>query len=84
MKIVNSNQIPTPYTVGVFCYSFNLTIYDFYLNYGSWRHIFHKGTPIDPGTTLNYLSWENLIVYTSQKVGVDTTEINICKNKKYH
>lgn len=71
MKIVNSNQIPTPYTVGNFCYSFNLTIYDVNLNYGSWRHIFHKGTPIDPGTTLNYLSWENLIMdFPIQNIGV--------------
>lgn len=60
--IVNYKKIQNPYMLGFFSYSFNLTIYDFYKNYGSWRHIFHRGTPIEAGTSLNYQSWESLIV----------------------
>jgi hypothetical protein len=58
---IPGNKISNPYMLGNFCYSFNLTIYDFYLNYGYWRHIFHKGTDIGSGSTLNYQSWENLV-----------------------
>lgn len=68
---VSGNKISNPFMLGNFCYSFNLTIYDFYKNYGYWRHIFHKGTPIDMGTTLNYQSWENLVKdIPNQVIGV--------------
>jgi hypothetical protein len=60
-RLIDGTKINNPYMIGNFTYSFNLTIYDFYKNYGSWRHIFHKGTPITPGTVLSYQSWENLI-----------------------
>lgn len=71
MTTVDSSKIQNPYMLGYFCYSFNLTIYDFYKNYGNWRHILHKGTPITPGITLNYQSWENLIVdYPMQTIGI--------------
>ena len=71
MIVVDGKKIQNPYMLGVFAYSFNLTIYDFYKNYGSWRHIFHKGTSIDSGNSLNYQSWENLIVdYPIQNIGV--------------
>lgn len=70
-KVIKNTQIQNPYTIGFFSYSFNLTIYDFNKNYGSWRHIFHKGTPIDTNIILNYQSWENLIVdYPMQSIGV--------------
>ena len=70
-KVVKNTSIQNPYTIGFFAYSFNLTIYDFNKNYGSWRHIFHKGTPIDTNTILNYQSWENLIVdFPMQSIGV--------------
>ncbi len=71
MTSIDSKKIQPPYMLGVFSYSFNLTIYDFYKNYGSWRHVFHKGTSIDSGTSLNYQSWENLIVdFPIQSIGV--------------
>ena len=39
-----------------FNYSIHTTIYieNYYNNYGSWRHIFHKGTPIQKGNILDY------------------------------
>lgn len=61
MTVVNGQKIINPYMLGNFAYSFNITISDFNLNYGSWRHVFHKGTPIATGTILNYQSWENLV-----------------------
>jgi len=71
MTVINGQKLENPYKLGYFCYSFNLTIYDFYKNYGSWRHIFHKGTPINTGQILNYQSWENLIVdFPIQTIGV--------------
>ena len=71
MMVIDATKIQNPYMLGNFAYSFNLTIYDFNKNYGSWRHIFHKGTPINNGTILNYQSWENLIIdYPVQSIGV--------------
>ena len=70
-QMINGIKIPNPYILGFFSYSFNLTIYDFYKNYGSWRHIFHKGTAIDNGAILSYQSWENLITdFPLQCIGV--------------
>jgi hypothetical protein len=70
-RVIDKLRIPNPYMLGNFCWSFNLVIYDFYKNYGSWRHIFHKGTDIPTGTILGYQSWENLIKdYPSQQIGV--------------
>ena len=39
-----------------FNYSIHLTIYieNYYNNYGTWRHIFHKGTPIEKDKVLDY------------------------------
>jgi len=71
MTTIDSSKFQNPFMIGYFTYSFNITIYDFYKNYGSWRHIMHKGTPIPPGTILNYQSWENLIVdYPVQNIGI--------------
>ena len=70
-KTINGTTIKNPYVLGSFAYSFTLTIYDFYKNYGNWRHVFHKGTQIDPGATLSYQSWENLVKdYPLQTIGV--------------
>jgi len=60
-KNLSGLKLSNPYTLGHFSYSFNLTIYDFYKNYGSWRHVFHKGTTLDDGKLINYQSWENLV-----------------------
>ena len=39
-----------------FNYSIHLTIFieNYYNNYGTWRHIFHKGTPIEKDKVLDY------------------------------
>ena len=70
-KTIDGKILQSPYMVGFFTYSFNIIIYDIYKNFGSWRHIFHKGTPIDNGVNLNYQSWENLVKdYPIQTIGV--------------
>jgi len=70
-RVLDGAKIMNPYMLGNFCWSFNLTIYDFYKNYGSWRHIFHKGTPITTGQILSYQSWENLVQdFPNQQIGV--------------
>jgi hypothetical protein len=70
-KHINAQKIQNPYTIGVYCYSFNLTIFDFNKNYGNWRHVFHKGSQITTGTVLTYQSWENLILdFPIQTIGV--------------
>ena len=70
-KVVNRMNLQNPYRIGYFSYSFNLTIYDFYKNYGSWRHVFHKGTEIEEGSIINYQSWENLVKdFPIQSIGV--------------
>ena len=68
---IDSVKLQNPYLIGFFAYSFNLTIYDFYKNYGSWRHIFHKGTPINRDIIIDYQSWENLVKdFPIQSIGV--------------
>lgn len=70
-KNISGLTLSNPYMLGYFSYSFNLTIYDFYKNYGSWRHILHKGTSIDDGKLVNYQSWENLVKdFPNQCIGV--------------
>lgn len=70
-RLLDGTKIMNPYMLGNFCWSFNITIYDFYKNYGSWRHIFHKGTPITTGQILSYQSWENLVQdFPNQQIGV--------------
>jgi hypothetical protein len=70
-KTISGINLSNPYEIGHFSYSFNLTIYDFYKNYGSWRHVFHKGTHINVGNFINYQSWENLILdFPLQSIGV--------------
>lgn len=70
-RAIDGTKIMNPYMLGNFCWAFNITIYDFYKNYGSWRHIFHKGTPITTGQILSYQSWENLVQdFPNQQIGV--------------
>jgi hypothetical protein len=59
-QIVDKVKFRNPYLIGQFSYSFTLTIFDFYKNYGVWRHIFHKGSGVDTNVPLNYQSWETL------------------------
>jgi hypothetical protein len=70
-RVLDGAKIMNPFMLGNFYWSFNITVYDFYKNYGSWRHIFHKGTPITTGQILSYQSWENLIQdFPNQQIGV--------------
>lgn len=70
-KTIDGKLIKQPYAIGVYSYSFTLTIFDFYEKYGVWRHVFHKGTKIDPTIPLNYQSWESLITdIPNQCIGV--------------
>ena len=70
-SVIKKEKLQNPFIIGYFAYSFNLTIYDINKNFGSWRHVFHKGTPIDTNTILNYQSWENLIVdFPVQSIGI--------------
>lgn len=70
-RLLEGTRIMNPYMLGNFCWSFNITIYDFYKNYGSWRHIFHKGTSITTSQVLSYQSWENLVQdFPNQQIGI--------------
>ena len=70
-KMILKEKIIDPFTIGNFAYSFNIIIKDFYKNYGYWRHIFHKGTHIEPSSLLNYQSWETLSKeIPNQSIGV--------------
>ena len=70
-KLVVANKLAEPYNIGNYSYSFILTIFDFYNNFGVWRHIFHKGTEIDDTAPLNYQSWETLTAaIPNQTIGV--------------
>lgn len=69
--LISNDKIIHPRMPGHFVYSFNLTIKDFYINYGKWRHVFHKGTNINTNQPLIFTSWENLILdIPFQSIGV--------------
>ena len=74
-KYVSNNVLMPPNIMGDFCYSFYVTIFDFYENFGSWRHVFHKGSsmiePEGSGYQLDYQNWENVVTdYPEQSIGV--------------
>jgi len=70
-QIIDKVKFSNPYLIGQFAYSFTLTIFDFYKNYGVWRHIFHKGSVIDTNVPLNYQSWETLSsAIPNQTIGI--------------
>ena len=71
IRNVKAEKIREPFQLGNFAYSVNIMITDFYKNYGYWRHIFHKGTPIDPSLGVVNQSWENLVKeIPTQVIGV--------------
>jgi hypothetical protein len=62
---LKTSSIPIPPLIDQFSFSFWLVIQDWYSNFSYWRHIFHKGTPIDSSKnrqfkTLVYYNWEKL------------------------
>jgi hypothetical protein len=73
---LNSSNIPIPPLLDQFTFSFWLVIQDWYSNFSYWRHIFHKGTPIDSSKnsqqkTLVYYNWEKLSNdFPEQVIGV--------------
>lgn len=70
-KVIKSSEIPQPIMPSRFNYGFYLYINDFYENQGKWRHILHKGTVLEPGQTLNYVYWEDLVkTVPEQTLGV--------------
>lgn len=84
---IKASEFIEPFTQGEFCYSFYITINDFYENFGVWRHVFHKGTEMDnsndTGYKLEYQNWENLSAdYPEQSIGVwlapFTNNLRIC------
>jgi len=63
--IIQSKEIPYPPFPDNFTYSFVIKIKDLYDNFSYWRHILHKGTPIDKSVnnqfkTLQYQNWEQI------------------------
>lgn len=86
-RSVNKYKFIPPGIQGDFCFSFSITITDFYHNFGSWRHVFHKGTGMkdpDSGEYINdYQNWENIVSeYPDQCIGVwlapYTNNMRIC------
>jgi hypothetical protein len=57
---IKTDKIADPLIIGNFCFSVCINIYDFYVNQGKWRHIFHKGEKPDV-TNLDYSSWETIV-----------------------
>ncbi len=51
-QLITSNKFTSP--INGYCFSFVLFISEFYNNVGSWRHIMHKGSNIDPGSDNNF------------------------------
>jgi hypothetical protein len=86
-RSIDKYKFISPGIKGDFCFSFSITITDFYDNFGSWRHVFHKGTSMkDPNSNdyiNDYKNWENVISdYPDQCIGVwlapYTNNMRIC------
>ena len=51
--IKNSRFTPP---INGYCFTFTLMINDFYSEYGTWRHIMHKGSQLEPSENTNFNS----------------------------
>jgi hypothetical protein len=63
---IASKDLPNPAFPDSFSYHFIINIQDWYENYSYWRHILHKGTPIDKTVNnktrnIEYTNWEKII-----------------------
>ena len=58
-QIIKSQNIKTPKINNEISYSFWIYPNEFYFNYSSWKHIFHKGTNIE-NRILDYSYWSNI------------------------
>lgn len=55
---VKNQKIPAPSIVGQFAFAFWININDWYHNFQYWKHIAHKGTPLDGA--INFQQWSDL------------------------
>jgi hypothetical protein len=65
--IISSKDIPSPPFPDTYSCSFVIKIQDWYENYSYWRHILHKGTPIDKTVNnknkmIQYHNWEKIAI----------------------
>lgn len=65
--IIASKDVPSPPFPDTYSCSFIIRIQDWYENYSLWRHILHKGTPIDKtvnnkSKTIQYHNWEKIVM----------------------
>ncbi len=63
--IIASKDVPSPPFPDTYSCSFIIRIQDWYENYSFWRHILHKGTPLDKtvnnkNKTIQYHNWEKI------------------------
>ena len=56
---IESAKIPFPKAVNSFTFSFWITVRDWYENFHSWKHVFHKGTEIND--RVNYTNWDDVV-----------------------
>lgn len=62
-------KFPLPQGVNNFSILFWINLKDWYENFGFWKHILHKGSPMEGRT--NYTNWEDIIrVYPDQCPGL--------------
>lgn len=55
---VSQMNIPSPQFVGEFSYTFWLKIDKWYDNFKYWKHVWHRGKPVD--YTINYTQWDDI------------------------
>jgi hypothetical protein len=63
---IPSKDVPNPAFPDSFTYHFIINVQDWYENYSYWRHILHKGTPMDKSVnnktkTIQYSNWEQIV-----------------------
>lgn len=67
-KAIPDCEVSDPITGVSFSCSFWINIHNFYDNHLFWKHVFHKGTPIDSfETVLEYRDWEVLVSEMSKQ-----------------
>jgi hypothetical protein len=65
--IIASKDVPSPPFPDTYSCSFIIKVQDWYENYSFWKHILHKGTPIDKTVnnmkkTIQYHNWEKISI----------------------
>jgi hypothetical protein len=73
---LKGTELSMPPLIDQYSFSFKLTISDWYQNYSYWRHIFHKGSPINKNdnsivNTIQYKNWQEIVDdLPDQNIGV--------------